>query len=329
MPLKRTNAVRYRTDVNDVIRSSRTLNLDDSDNGSEVDESVVDDIDDEAAIKEQYIKLIFGEGEAGSSKLDSMRESIAYVYIRAHSALPYDKKKEEHFDIYKMPSDMNLSKITAAPNGDYNSNFYEYQDKKKIIGLGITAFESEVSKGKEENDTFTAAAYICGILKRFEKKQGINDYKQRNIISQEKKVLNKIIVPLSIKEQKEKKDYFVVQILFFNKKTNDFDSFDIYPYIHKIYREYTNRLILGHNDAIKIADIINFLYEYLLLRNVVLLDFSCSSYPAGVINQTELNTYLNDNDLHGGKSKKSKKNKTKKIKRTKKNKNTKKKNKKI
>jgi hypothetical protein len=267
----------------------------------------------------------FPEGEIRDNLL-KMQKNIAYVYVRGHSELPYNNTDGDiPFDTYKIPDSMDLTKITAAPNGDVNISYYDYQDKKDTITSGIRAFnDAVVSEEGEKNDAYTAAAYIAGRLKRYEKKmkENIPNYKERNIISENKVVLNKIIMPLSKEEQTKRRieNYITVQILFLDDTDDTFNSLDIYPLIHRSYR--TNRLIKGYNEAIKMADIIKFLHEYLKLTSVVLLDFTCSSHNSE--NKEALMNNLNDKDLHGGKPKK-----TKKMikKRTKKNKSKKKKTK--
>jgi hypothetical protein len=306
MPLVRTNATKRKT----------VLKLDESDS-SGPDETESD------FTKEDYTNFIFNDNEK-QEMLREMRNSIAYVYIRAHSNLPYDSSKPYKFDTYEMPDDMNLTKISAAPNGEVNTSFYDYQDKKDHILSAIKAYNTEVKKGEEEkDDTFTAAAYIAGFLKRLEKKTKIiKNYKERNEISKNKMVLNKIIQPLSEKEQAERENYIAVQIMFLDKN-DEFQSFDVYPFVYKIYRKYEGKIITGHNNAIKIDDIIKFLYDYLLLKNVVLIDFSCASSNVN----KDLIDDLNDNNLHGG-IKKTKKYK-RKYKKNKKTKKYKRKSKKI
>jgi hypothetical protein len=315
MPINgRTNAVKNKTNVKSVLFLSK--NLDASESSGEDERETETDFN-----EEDYVNFKFDTPDK-KKLLEQMRKSIAYVYIRAHSNLPYDDTKPPYmFDTYELPPDMELTKITAAPNGEVNTSFYDYQDKKDIIASGIRVFNKAVAMESEENDTYTAGAYIAGFLKRFEKKENIPNYKERNEVSNSDIVLNKIIVPLSKEEEAQRENYMVVQILFLDE-SDDFQSIDIYPLIHKIYREYTGRFIRGYRRAIKMADIIKFLYDYLKLKNVVLIDFSCSS--TNVENKKQLMIDLNEADLHGGIKQK----KTKKSKKTNKSKTNKKKTKK-
>jgi hypothetical protein len=257
---------------------------------------------------ESYINSIFNSPEK-KEKLNKMRKSIAYVYIRAHSSLPYDDSNPEKFDIYEMPNDMNLTKITAAVNGEVNRKYYDYEDKKDIIIDGIKNY---YKKQKTQYNSYNLALKIQKKIRQFEKENKIPNSENRNIISFNKAVLNKIIYPLTDDEKKSRPNYMAVQILYLDdiiieedgEKRLVFESLDIYDFIHQIYRENADRLIRGANDAIKIADIIKFLYEYLKLKDVVLLDFSCSSYSGDMINRDKLIEYLDKANLHGGKSKK-------------------------
>jgi hypothetical protein len=273
---------------------------------------------------QEYINSIFDE-----TKLRKMRESIAYVYIRAHSSLPYNVHKKYKVDRYTMPNDMNLTKISAVPNGESNYTFYDYADKKQLIMSGIRVFNEEVNKDEyEKNDSYIAAAYIASKLKLYEKNNKIINFEQRNQISKNKKgtVLNKIITPFSKEEINKKKieNYIPVQLLFFDE--SEFESINIYPLIHEIYRgDNAEDSIIGDDgkiisEAIKIAEIIKFLDEFLQLKNVVLIDFTCSSTHSIIPDKDNFIRRLNYHNLHGGikmkKYKKTKKYKKKKTKNT-------------
>jgi hypothetical protein len=264
------------------------------------------------------------------STLTDIDNRIAYVYIRAHSALPVisDRKgKFKDIDIYEIPNDINVVKLTAASNGERNNNLYEYQDKKQLIMDGIKEYEEEYEEETLESP-WKVAKKIEKKLKKFEKYKEIPNAELRNVVSNDKIVLNKIIHPLPQEElgRRRIKNYMPVQILFYNKDFDDFDSADIYEVIHRIYRVKQNRLIPGYADAITIEDIIEYLRDILKVKNVVLLDFTCSSFSENTsdrIDKEKLINYLNDWNWHGGKRKKTKKNKknkkTKKTKKTKKN----------
>jgi hypothetical protein len=289
-------------------RGKNTRGLDSS-SDSDVGSSSSDEID---VDESDYINNKFSSKEQ-KRLLKKMRQTIAYVYIRAHSALPYDDDEENKFNEYTMPSDMNLTKITSAVNGTTNCSFYDYQDKKDLIGAGIEKYDKTTNKKSDK-----AAKSIQTELRNYEKEHTIPNWENRNILSSEKTVLNKIIVPYSAAEVAKRKitDYIATQILFSDDSSRPgyftFSAFDIYQLVHEKYRKSIRRYIVGHNEAIKIADIIKFLYDDLKLRNVVLLDFSCSSYQDDVplANQEALTKYLNKNNLHGG-IKKTMKNKKK------------------
>lgn len=255
--------------------------------------------------------------------LEKIRNTIAFVYIRAHSGLPVKNSNNKTLvvDTYKMPDDMNLIKITASQNGESNKSFYEYNDKKETIMDSIRAYKN---KNTNLSELPNVASSIQSYLRDLEYKNGVKNLEKRNIISNNKIVINKIIGPFSDKEKTERKikDYIPVQIVFLDDETNDFTSLDIYEDIKNLYRRIPNLLIRSHPDAIKMEDIINFLYYFFELRNVILLDFSCSSFPEDVEYNNLLVNYLDEKNLHGGKYKSSK-NKYRRNKKTKTNKNKK------
>jgi hypothetical protein len=317
---RRMTGVKSRSNVSKALRLSKVnQHIDSSDSGLGSSSESENESSNNNNNTESYINSIFNSPEK-KEKLNKMRESIAYVYIRAHSSLPYDDSNPEKFDTYTMPDDMKLTKITAAVNGEVNCNYYDYQDKKDIIIGGIRAYYNK-NKKKLDN-SYKLALRIQEELRHFEDEENkkgnkIPNSENRNVLSHNKTVLNKIIYPFSENEKKSRPNYMTVQILYLDEIIKDedgekrlvFASIDIYNFIHQIYRESVRRLIIGSNDAIKIADIIKFLYEYLKLKDVVLLDFSCSSYPKYVNNQDALTDYLNKAQLHGGKYKSSKNNK--------------------
>ena len=266
---------------------------------------------------------------------DDDDEDISYVYIRGHSNLPYlrNGKKNEKFDIYNISDEINVVKITAAANGETNCALYDFNIKTNLIQQGIDMYKKFYGDFTETEQTkinkpFVAATSIAMKLNEYEKNNIVSiEKEERNIVSMEKKVLNKIIIPLSADEQKNKPGYMTVGVLHKNgiKKT------DIYGLIYSVYRQ--RNKITGYPMAITMKDIIDFLNKYLHYKNVVLLDFSCSSYGEDVPDKIKkkLTTYLNKKNLHGGNSKITKKHKRskhhKKYKRTTKDKRSKKHNK--
>jgi len=269
--------------------------------------------------EEEYINSIFSKPE-DKERLALIRKSIVYIYIRAHSALPfYDTLKSNlngikgNFETYEIPSDMKLIKITAALNGETNCNYYDYTDKKQLIIEGIRN-NMNSTNSDVDNPVLSVANSIQLNLRGFENNKNIKKSKERNIISDNKVVLNKVIERLSDEEIKSRPGYIAIQLMFLDDN-NEFSSIELYDYIYEIYRQ--NRRIVGHLTAIKIADIIKFLYEYMKVKQVVLMDFSCSSYSSSDLinsNKTRLTQNINNKNLHGGKSKLryNKKNKTNK-----------------
>lgn len=321
MPLvKRSNAIRYKNwnwnwnwNKNEsplpiVVEDEVPSNVEEDEVPSSVVEESESDIE-----EDPYIQTWFGDEES-IELLKQMRNRIVYVLIRGHSSLPYNSRRNE-FDEYTMPDDMNLVKITAAANGAQNCPRISYPKKKKLI----TNF---IKKNSNVNDPKEAADMLRIKLTN---EEGEEDKLIKNVVSDNKIILNKVIFPLSLKEvedRKEKEDYRAVEILFLDDDESKI-LLDIYD---DIIGTKTSKLKKIENRPLpfKISDIINFLYHYFKLRNVVLLDFSCSSFWEGekpVENKDELTDYLNNNNLHGGKVKKNKtkRNKTKRNK-TKKNK---------
>ena len=320
MPIRRNTGVTSRSMVKSAIgsRVKQLERIDSNDSGLGSSSESENESSTNNNNTESYINSIFNSPEK-KEKLNKMRKSIAYVYIRAHSSLPYDDSNPEKFDTYTMPDDMKLTKITAAVNGEVNCNYYDYQDKKDIIIGGIKAYYNKNKKNLD--NSYELALRIQKELRHFENEENktgnkIPNSENRNVLSHNKTVLNKIIYPFSENEKKSRPNYMTVQILYLDDIITDddgerlvFASLDIYNFIHQIYRESVRRLIIGSNDAIKIADIIKFLYEYLKIKDVILLDFSCSSYPKYVSNHVALTDYLDKAQLHGGKYKSSKNNK--------------------
>jgi hypothetical protein len=287
--------------------------------------------------QEEYVNSIFPR-ENDKLLLNKMREGIVFIYIRAHSALPYNNNQNninKKFNTYTAPQDMNIVKITAAFNGEPNYSSYEYLDKKQLIMKGIRKFYDTINTNNTKiiMNLIDAAISIRNKLKKFEIKNKIKDANKRNIVSANKTLLNKIIVPLDLKQQEEKNivglnnrgipKYIPLQLFFLDKETNEFIALDIYKYVYEIYRKKEK---LNYDTAILISDIIKFLYDYLKLYNVVLMDFSCSSYPIAIKEdkKIKLTKYINDRVYHGGNYKlksKLKSNKNKKKTKQYKNKN--------
>jgi hypothetical protein len=291
--------------------------------GKFINDSGVDSSSDseDMSKEEEYINEIFSTPE-DKKMLDLIRKSIVYIYIRAHSALPFYNTLTSnivgitgYFETYKMPSDMNLIKITAALNGETNCSFYDYTDKKQLIIEGIRE-NMKPTNSDINNRVLSVAKSIQSNLREFEIKNNIKKSNERNIISNEKVVLNKVIERLSDKEIKSRPGYIAIQLMFFDEDNDEFISIELYDYIYNIYREH--RKIVGNPKAIRIADIIKFLYEYMKVKQVVLIDFSCSSYSSSNLsnnNKNRLTQNINNKNLHGGKSK-LRYNKTKKTKNT-------------
>ena len=294
--------------------------------------------------------------------LDKMRNSIAYVYIRGHSSLPYNRnntvlpynddtlpfnydthpheRKIIPFDTYAIPTEMELLKITAASNGDSNYNYYEYQDKKDVIITSIRDFYLDILKEKKEKDDidiFDAAEHISAFLKKREKDENIEGWKKRNETNWDqnkdmpgKIVLNKIISPLTEELiEREIKSYMPVQILFLdinyeelNRNEINNNAFISLDIYPFIHEKYRANGVSTFPEAIKMEDIIKYLHEDLKLTRVVLLDFTCSSYNEE--NKGNLMIRLNKNNLHGGRKKTRKTKKQKKTRKTKKQRKTKK-----
>ena len=158
-----------------------------------------------------------GFGQLEESTITDIDNRIAYVYIRAHSALPVKSDRKGNFkdiDIYEIPDDMKVVKLTAAFNGDRNSTFYEYKDKKELIMNSIRECEE-----KNLKSPWKVAKKIEKDLKSFEISNNIPNAELRNVVSNDKIVLNKIIDPLPETELSARGivNYMPVQILFYNK----------------------------------------------------------------------------------------------------------------
>jgi hypothetical protein len=320
MPLtERRNAMKRTTRKNTVLPS----NLDESSDS----EMVESDIEEESK-EDPYIEKNFGDDES-KEKLKQMRKTIVYVFIRGHSSLPYKgpynykgNDFDTYFHEYEIPDDMNLVKITGSANGAKYCGSINYPVRKKII-TNIIKNNSNVNNPKE---------VAVRISQRLTEKETGEDKLTKNVVSENKTILNKVIFPFDTEEiagrkQQGETDYTPLEILFLDDNNNKISS-DIYPDIKVTKRSEINN-IPGRNSKLpfKISDIIHFLYDYFKLKNVVLIDFTCSSFweepNKTVVNKDELTLYLNENNLHGGIKKR--KNKTKR----RKNKKNKRKSKKI
>jgi len=264
--------------------------------------------------------------------------SIFFVYIRMHGSLIIiDKKKkktdkiEKSFEKYKIPDDMILHKITSAPNGSINESHTGYDSKNKIIEDTIEIAYNE----KKEPDISYISVNIAFALKEAERQiePPIQDVEDRTILSMNKTVLNKGLNKYK-EESIEKiiktetiKEYKPILIFRYNTNKKIFTEIpvtyeDIYSYYksHNKGKQYYD--INTKKPIITTKDLIEFLYNALNLRNVILMDFSCSSIGKDKLTDTEkqdLLEYANKHNYHGGNyklnsiknKKKTKKNKSK------------------
>ena len=306
--LKRRNAMKNKTRKNTILPSD----LDES-SGSEMGEEEPYREDSE---EDSYIQTWFGDDES-RELLKQMRKSIVYVLIRGHSTLPYDPMSKL-FREYEMPSDMNLIKITGSANGEKYCGRINYVERKELI--------KEIIKNNS-NVNQDVANKISAKLTENETGE---DKLTKNVVSDNKTVLDKVIFPFSVEEfekKNESESYKAVELLFLDDRdveTNSMISLDLYD---DIIQTKISQLKKKNNRPlqIKISDIIHFLYNYFKLKNVVLIDFTCSSFweGQGTIKEEDKTNgiaYLNENNLHGGIKKrknktKKRKNKTKKRKR--------------
>lgn len=265
-----------------------------------------------------------------------IEESIFFVYIRMHGSLIIKNKKSKKkgiiksFDKYVIPEDMILHKITSAPNGSKNESHTGYDSKNKIIQDTI-----ETAYIEKKNPVISyISVNIAYALKEAERKiqPPIKDVEDRTILSMNKTVLNKGLAKYP-EESIEKiirtetvKEYKPILIFRYNINKNNFTEIPVtYEDIITYYKE--NNTEKQHYIDVKTKEllittkaIIEFLYNALQLRNVILMDFSCSSIEKDNLNSEEIKKLIDNANVynyHGGKYKlNSKKHK----KRTKKNK---------
>jgi len=250
---------------------------------------------------------------------------VAVVYIVAHSSLPYNPKSQmavlgTPFDIYSLPPTIGFHKITASNNGQVNCiNFDPKNVKEKLID-GIQHFYDA-----EKRDVSVLSNKIKEKLQELKKTKGF-------YITKEREILNKVLTPISLykKSNLNTENTSPVQLvlhytdIIFDENGDSgegvvYNTLDLYPHIWAKYRM-PNRIIPGKHEGIKTADIIKFLHEYLKIKNVVLIDLSCSSWgesnlPAG---HESFISNLNHKNIRGGlKSLRNKKRKPFKVTRSK------------
>jgi hypothetical protein len=275
--------------------------------------------------KEQYIldKIPFLRD---ADSLETLRGEnyIAVVTIFAHSSLPYNQTAPMHvfgmpFDQYTIPVNMNFHKITLANNGEahcvYLNPDAQYEIKETI--------ENSLAEYYTRSNSNELVNNLSINLKKF------NNQVEPHI-SKEREILNKILKPTGIYTNKKlhdgttinkKKYYSPAQLVLHYIQENVVKSktLDLFPYIRAKYKvpPSQNR---HHLQAIRTGDIIKFLHEYLKIKNVVLIDLSCSSWgesnlPAG---HESFISNLNHNNIRGGqKSLRNKKRKPFKVTRSK------------
>lgn len=264
--------------------------------------------------------------DSGFSENESINENnrIYFILLRAHSGIPYIRNQKtiaERVDTVTVRDDMNFYKITSSINGEPNCGRYNYEEKRRDILTTIA--KDELNQNKPTN-VEARLSQITNNIQRIlrQKEQGLfNKSQERSSIST-KTFLNKTF--------KKYSDEFTIQLLYIDeddlhsKKTdllNYFSHYELYDSVidycgYESVDSDTEEKI----DVFDLKGLIDYLYmnPKFNARNVILMDFSCSSLPTGRVDN-ELIRYLNEKNLHGGKYKlKSNINKKK----TKKDKNT-------
>lgn len=237
--------------------------------------------------KEEFIRnLKIFKGIRGDYVLKTLRGEnyIAVVTIFAHSSLPYNQTAPMHvlgmpFDQYTIPVNMNFHKITLANNGNshcVNLNPTNQHEIKEIIQNSLAEYYS----GRKDELVNNLSSNLKIITNQVEPN-----------ISKERDILNKVLTPTDIYKNKKleeinitRKNYSPAQLVLHYIELNEnsekvvkSSTLDLFPYIRAKYKVPPS-LNRYHLQAIRTGDIIKFLHEYLQVKNLVLIDLSCSSW---------------------------------------------------
>ena len=239
---------------------------------------------------------------------DTKDTKIYFVLIRAHSGITLQSKNPEDIDTVTPPKEMTVYKITSALNGLSNCDRVDYGKKRLEIKNSIEEYY------KRPLPNIHGVCNAIQIKLREEEKGIFDDSEKRTIISDTNFINKKF--ELYSKEYFNGKlgTYTPIECFYYDKTTRKFIQ-------NKKISEYIIELLDLLKEEMKeeiftIKDILDALKFY-KKKNVVLIDFGCSSYNSIDMysddEREKVTTYLNDNNLHGGiNTKRHKKRKTRK-----------------
>jgi hypothetical protein len=243
---------------------------------------------------------------------------IAIILIRAHGSIPYDWKLSNSMnkpvaDIIAAPKGLNVLKITSALNGAPNCGLVRYDTK-------YMALKEAIQQAQTLSDTPMGLAYFMQTTLRNKERGKFDDFQTRNMISHGP-FLNKLITPyestLIANRAAQTNDfkYHTLTLWHYDTLRGIVNEESIYDQVKKWtleQNEWINAdagypVIPPHEmEQVRTLDLLNYMKENTKFKDVILLDFSCSSADPSYFQPHDVDEMvrdLNEKHIHGGKPK--------------------------